>query len=367
MNIEIGIIGLPQSGKTSLFSALTGGKLDASHNTEGGRAHVGVAKVPEPRLQTLADLLHPSKVIPVEMSYVDVGASVKGMSREHGIGGELLNRLSTVDALINVARAFESESVPHPEGSVDAERDIATMELELAFSDLAIIERRLERIQTQLKAAKPAERQAFVHEQEALLKFKDVLEKETPVRDLPLNQSEERLLANYQFLTAKPLLLAVNIGESQLAEREAMESALNARYSSVKRHVIALCVELEMELAQLEDTARDEFRADFGIEEPASERVIRASYGLLGLVTFFTIAHDEMRAWSVPSGTSAPRAAGKVHSDMERGFIRAEVVRYEDLLQCGSIAEARKRGVLRLEGKDYTVQDGDVITFLFNI
>ena len=368
MSIEIGIIGLLESGKTTIFNALTKGKADTIHHApEGAKSHVGVTKVPEPRLKALEDLLHPKKAIPVEIGYLDIGASVKGMAKDKGIGGELLNRLSTVDALINVVRAFPNESIPHIEGSLDVDRDIATMDLELAFSDLAIIERRLERIQVSLKAAKSAERQGFLHEQETLLKFKSDLEKEVPIREMSLSPSEAKTIANYQFLTAKPLLVAINIGEDQLPEAASLEAELNSKYSREKRQVIVLCGELEMELVQLEDSTREEFRAEFGIKESAPERIIKLSYELLGLISFFSTAHDEVRAWSIPHGTTALKAAGKIHSDMERGFIRAEVITYDDLLKCGSTAEARKKGLLRLEGKDYIVQDGDVITFLFNV
>ena len=368
MNIEIGIVGLPESGKTTVFNTLTAGKADTVHHApEGAKPHVGVTKVPEPRLAALKDLLHPKKVVPVEIGYVDIGASVKGLAKDKGIGGELLNRLSTVDALINVVRTFPDESIPHIEGSLDVNRDIDTMDLELAFSDLAIIERRLERIQVSLKAAKPAERQGFLHEQETLLKFKSDLEKEVPIRELSLSPSEARMVANYQFLTAKPLLIAVNIGEGQLSEVESLEAELNSKHARPKLRAIVLCGELEMELAQLEESAREEFRAEFSIKEYAPERIIKLSYELLGLVSFFTTVHDEVRAWSIPGGTTALKAASKIHTDMERGFIRAEVTTYDDLLKCGSIAEARKKGLLRLEGKDYIVQDGDVITFLFNV
>jgi len=368
MNIEIGIIGLPESGKTTIFNALTKGKADTIHHApEGVKPHVGITKVPEPRLKALEELLHPKKVVPVEIGYVDIGASVKDMAKDKGIGGELLNRLSTVDALINVARTFPDESIPHLEGSLDVNRDIGTMDLELAFSDLAIIERRLQRIQASLKAAKPAERQVFIHEQETLLKFKAELEKDIPIRELRLSPGETRMIANYQFLTAKPLLIAVNIGESQFPEAESLEAELGSSHSGEKRSLIVLCGELEMELAQLEESAQEEFRAEFGIRESAPERIIKLSYELLGLVSFFTIAHEEVRAWSVPGGTVAHKAAGKIHTDMERGFIRAEVISYDDLLKYGSLAEARKRGLLRLEGKEYVVRDGDVITFLFNV
>jgi hypothetical protein len=334
---------------------------------EGLTPHIGVAKVPEPRLGVLEEMLHPKKVVPVEARYIDIGASVRGLVQDKGIGGELLNQLSQVDALISIVRAFVDDSIPHPEGSLDVKRDITALDLELTFSDLAIIERRLERLGTSLKGAKPTERQSLLREQEILIKFKADLEKDIPIRELTMDSSEARLIANFQLLTAKPLLIAVNIGEAQLPQAASLEAELNSQYSGEKRRVITLCGKLEMELAQLEDSAAQEFRADFGIKESGLERTIKLSYELLGLISFFTIASNEVRAWSIKKGTTATKAAGKIHSDMEKGFIRAEGISYDDLGKCGSIAEARKQGLLRLEGKDYVIQDGDVITFLFNV
>ncbi len=368
MSIDIGIIGVAKSGKTTIFNALTRGKADtASHAPEHTAAHIGIARVPEPRLNTLADMLHPHKVVPVEARYLDIGASVKSLAEDKGLGGQLLNQLGTVDALINVVRAFPDDTIPHPQGTVDIDRDITTMDLELAFSDLAIIEKRLERIEISLKGAKPPERQAATHEQETLVRLKSELEKDRPVRELELTPSEAKLIANFQLLTAKPLLIVVNIGEGQLAQAPSLETDLNSRYSQAKRRVITLCGKLEMELAQLDDSAAREFRAEFGIKESGLDRTIKLSYELLGLITFFTTASSEVRAWPITAGTAAPRAAGKIHSDMERGFIRAEVISHQDLIKYGSPAEARRKGLLRLEGKDYIVQDSDVITFLFNV
>jgi len=363
MGVDIGIVGLAKSGKTTIFNALTGGQADIG----SAESHVGVTKVPEPRLETLASILNPHRIVPTEIKYIDIGASVKGLVKEHGVSGRFLAELSNVDALINVARAFTDESIPHPEGSLDVERDIASMGLELAFSDLAIIERRLERIETSLKGAKQPERQVLLREQELLSKIKAELEKDIPVRELKLTHEEARTIATYQFLTAKPRLILVNIGEEQLSQAASLEAELNSRFSRPDCRVIALCGKLEMELSQLDSEAAAEFRADFGIEESGLDRAIKLSYELLGLVSFFTIASNEVKVWPVRKGTDALRAAGKIHSDMERGFIRAEVVSYDHLAECGSLAEAKKRGLLRLEGKNYTVQDGDVITFLFNV
>ncbi len=368
MSIHIGIIGLSKSGKTTIFNALTRGKAGTGgYSAEGSGAHVGVSKVPEPRLKILTDMLHPKKVVPAEVSYVDVGASVKSLASEKGIGGELLNRLSTVDALLDIVRAFPDDSIPHPEGSLDVPRDISAMDLELIFSDLAIMERRLERITESLKGAKPQERPHLLHEQEILTRIKAELEKDIPIRDMKLTPEDIRGITNFQFLTAKPMLIIVNIGEGQIAQAHSLETELNTRFARGERRVITLCGKLEMELSQLDESAAAEFRADFGLKESGLDRVIRQSLDLLGLITFFTIASGEVRAWNIKRGTTALKAAGKIHTDMEKGFIKAEVISLSDLVAAGSIAEARHKGQLRLEGKDYTVRDGDVITFMFNV
>jgi len=364
MSVDIGIIGLAKSGRTTIFNALTKGKVETgSYAQKDLTPHVGIARVPEPRLKMLADMLHPKRLIPAEVRYLDIGASVK----DKAISSQFLTQLSNTDALINVVRAFIDESIPHIEGSLDVERDIATIDLELAFSDLAIIERRLERIEVALKGAKQLERQSLLREQELLTKVKANLEKEVPIRGLKLTTDEARTIANYQFLTAKPLLIVVNIGEEQLSQAVSLEAELKTHYSRPKCGVITLCGKLEMELAQLDESAAENFRAEFGITKSGLDRTIKLSYELLGLISFFTTVSDEVRAWSIQNGTNAVKAAGKIHSDMERGFIRAEVISYDDLMKCSSLSEARKKGLLRLEGKNYTVQDDDIITFLFNV
>ncbi len=365
VSVDIGIIGLVQSGRTTLFNALTHGGGSGQHARED--SHIGMAKVPEPRLEKLAELLHPQKVVPATARYIDIGASVKDLVKGKGTGGQLLTQLTQVDALINVVRAFRDDSIPHVEGSLNVERDITNMELELTFSDLTLLERRLEKLAESLKGAKPQERQGFLREQDLLLKIKNSLEKEVPIRSLTLTAEEARSIAGYQFLTAKPLLIVVNIGEDQLAQTESLEAELSSRHSRPRCRLITICGKVEMEMAELAEDEAQIMRSEFGIKESGADRVIKHSYELLGLLTFFTIASGEVRAWSLRQGIDAVRAAGKIHSDMERGFIRAEVISYDDLGKCGSLAEARKRGLLRLEGKSYIVQDGDVITFLFNV
>jgi len=363
--VEIGIIGLPQSGRTTVFNALTGS--GSSHAASGSAAHIGTASVPEPRLSVLTEMFHPAKTTYASVTYVDIGASIKDIAQDKGIGGKLLNQLSQVDALINVVRSFKNDAVPHTEGSLNVDRDIANMNLELAFSDLLILERRLSRLEESLKAAKQAERAGILREQEAIGRIKADLEKDIPVREMNLTEEEKRMLSGYGLLSAKPLLISVNIDEEQLPESDRIITELNAKYSGQKQAVTVICGELEMELTQLDGEAAEEFRSEYGLSESGADRIIRLSYSLLGLISFFTTGSDEVKAWSVREGTEAMKAAGKIHTDLEKGFIRAEVIGYDDFVKCGSMAEAKKKGLLRLEGKTYPVKDGDLITVLFNV
>jgi hypothetical protein len=312
----------------------------------------------------LEGIFQPRKIVPAEVSYTDIAGSVKGFGKE-GAGGEFLNYLTTADALLQVVRCFEDDKVPHPEASVDPERDIASLDVELAISDLAIIERRLGKLETSLKGAKAAERESYAKEQLLLQRVESQLEKDVPIRLQSLAKDELKMLSDYQFLTAKPMLVVLNVGEEKIPETSHLEGELSSVYPQFA--VVALCGKLEMELAQLSDTEASEFREAMGLGLPALDRVTDLCYSLLGLVSFFTTVSSELKAWTVPGGTPAPKAAGKIHSDMERGFIRAEVITHGDLESCGSIAEARKKGLLRTEGKNYIIQDGDVVTFLFNV
>jgi GTP-binding protein YchF len=366
--LEVCIIGLPKSGKTTIFNVLTRGKADTTtYATTALAPNIGVSKVPEPRLQVLDKIFHPKKVMPAEVKYVDIVGIAKDFGKGEGISGQFLNYLSNADALIHVVRVFEDENVPHIDGTINPKRDIATMNLELVFSDLAIIERRLKRLEDSLKGAKQSERDPLLKEQALLQRIKSELEKDIPIWQQSLTGEEVKNLANYQFLTAKPMLLVINIGENQLTQNSSFVAEIRSTYSHAQFGVVALCGKLEMELSQLDDADSAEFRKDLGLAEPAVDRVIRLSYQLLGLISFFTTVSDELKAWTITKGTSAVKAAGKIHSDIEKGFIRAEVVNFNDLDRCGSLAEAKKHGLLRLEGKNYIVQDGDIITFLFNI
>jgi len=362
--MKVAIIGIPKSGKTTIFNALTRGKAEVAAYSPTLAPNIGVAKVPDARLSVLAGIFQPKKIVPAEVNYIDIAGSIKGFGKE-GAGGEFLNYLTTADALLQVVRAFADGNVPHPEGSIEPKRDIASLDLELAISDLAIIERRLDKLETSLKGAKAAERESYLKEQLLLQKIKAELERDVPIRLQGLATEELKMLSNYQFLTAKPMLIILNVGEEQIPQAAQMETEISSLYPQFA--VVALCGKLEMELAQLSDAEAKEFREALGLSKPALDRVIDLSYRLLGLISFFTTVSSELKAWTIPGGTPAPKAAGKIHSDMEKGFIRAEVISYSDLESCGNLAEARKRGLLRTEGKNYIIQDGDIVTFLFNV
>jgi GTP-binding protein YchF len=367
MSLEIGIVGLPKSGKTTIFNALTKGKADiSSYSSATVNPNIGVSKVPEPRLPVLEKIFNPRKIVPTEIKYFDLAGTAKSFDKDEVISSQL-NNLCNADALLQVVRAFENEEVPHIEGNIDPGKDITSIDLELICFDLSIICKRLIRIQDSIKAAKPAEREQQSKEQELLQKIKTGLENEIPVRRHSLTNEELKSLSNYQFLTAKPLMILINIGEDQLEQAEVLETRLSTVCFDSQTEVTALCGKLEMELAQLNDTEADEFRKDMGLASSATDRVIAISYRLLGLISFFTTVSAELKVWTIPKGTIALKAAGKIHTDIEKGFIRAEVISFNDLVKCGNLAEARKQGLLRLEGKNYTVQDGDIITFLFNI
>ena len=365
--MQLGIIGLPKSGKTTVFNALTRGRVETTRAHGPGKPNLGVAKVPDPRLEALAAMFKPERVVAAEVRYVDIPGDPEGMSKTHGIGGESLNTLQQTDALLMVVRSFQDPSVPHQEGSVDPYRDAATMQLELAYSDLAILERRAERLQAEMKGAKAADRDRIQRESALITRLKSGLEEEVSIRGQELLPEERRSISDYQFLTAKPLLVLFNIGEEELPNLDAMERETAARLGRMSQGTAVMCGRLEMELGEMDEADEQEFRASLGAGEAGGARMIRISYDLLGLVSFFTTGSDEVRAWTIEIETPAAQAARRIHSDMERGFIRAEVVSYDDLMRLGSISDSRQHGVLRAEGRTYPVQDGDVITFLFHV
>ena len=365
--MEIGIVGLSKSGKTTVFNAVTRGHAEMSAYGGGEKVNLGVAKVPDPRVQPLVAMHQPKKIVQAEVKYLDIPGAPKGLGKGEGLSGPFLHQLRQVDLLIHVVRAFEDASVPHIEGSVDPHRDIDTMDLEMAFADLAVIERRIEKVKELAKSPKQADRDSAARESVLLGKLKDVLGAGTPVRKLELSEAEQKAVSPFGFLTAKPLLLVINIGEDRLGDALSMETEYQAKHGDAHARVTALCGKLEQELSQLEDTDAAQFRESVGLRESGLDRMVRLSYEMLGLITFFTCGPDEVRAWTITRGMNAQQAAGRIHSDLERGFIRAEVTSYKDMVDATSFAEARKRGTLRMEGKTYTVRDGDVIEVLFNV
>ena len=369
--MEIALIGFPQSGKTTLLNSLTRGRAEAGvYGSARQEVHAGVTRMADPRLDALVQIFNPDKVIAVEIKYWDVPAGSGVTGNGAGIGGQFLNLLQNADALLHVVRAFEDPSVPHVSGSVDPYRDVANMEAELTFSDLAILERRVQRIETDLKGARGHERDMLLREGSVLQPIKERLEKDVPVREQQVSSEEKHILSNYQLLTAKPLLTVFNMTEATMSGGEGgkLEEEQASRWiGNPDVRATTLCGKLEMELSQLAPEDEQEFRESMGLQESGLDRVVRLSYELLSLVSFFTHVSKEVRAWTIPANTPALKAAGEIHSDMERGFIRAEVIAFDDLARCGSVAQCKREGLLRLEGKTYQVQDGDVITFLFNV
>ncbi len=370
MSTTLVIIGLPSSGKTTVFNALT--RSQAETGTYGANAdepNLATVKVPDARLDLLTEMFHPQKRVPADVQYLDVAGIAKGIA-EKGMSGSLLGHLSQADALVLVVRAFADPHVPHVEDSVDPARDIETLTLELMFSDLAAVEKRLDRIQNQKQKVVGREREAMEREKSLMERLKLALENEMPIREvLPdIDPDDAKLLRGFGFLTAKPILVLLNLGEEQLgSEGDALVQELQARFGRPGVAVDALAGQIEMEIGRLAPADAAEFMNDLGIAESGLDRVIRLSFNLLGLMPFFTVGPDECRAWTIRQGASAVESAGEIHSDIQRGFIRAEIVGYDDLIAAGGMPEARKLGKLRREGKEYVVQDGDVINFLFNV
>ena len=363
--MDIAIIGLSQSGKTTVFNALTSGKADSTGS--GGAANegrVGVVKVPDPRPEVLAEMYHRKKVVQAEIKYLDL-PNPESQAQSQGIGGRYRNTLQGVDTYLLVLRAFTNPAVPIPLGNVDLGRDLETVLSELAFADLEVLERAAERLDDNIKKSKPAERQALVRNLDTIQKVRQGIEAGIPLRRQTLTDSEASFLADYQPLTGKPIIVAFNTDESG---PELSLGGLNlGSEQTVGLGEVSLCAKLEAELAMMSEEEEAEFREALGLGESAMARVIRVSYQTMGLVSFLTIGDQEVRAWSVPAGLPAQEAAGAIHSDFFRGFIRAEVIPHDDLVRCGSIAQGRKEGLLRSEGKAYRVKDGDVINFLVNV
>jgi len=355
--MKTGIIGLPQVGKTSLFGILTKAKLSEQAYANPRDAHVGVAKVPDDRLDRLASLFSPKKLTHASVEYVDVGAIGQDALKETAYIGHLRN----VDALAHVVRAFEDPSIPHV-GPIDPLRDIKNVEFDLMVSDLGQIEKRLERLEKDLKKMRSAE---LEKEFDLLKRAKTHLESERPLREMEMTPEDKKRLRGFMFLSEKPILYVLNVSEAPELGKE-LENAVNKfKLSEVASRpnagATAICGRVEAELAEMSDADAAEFLSGYGLKESGLTRLIRTTYALLGLVSFFTVGEDECRAWTIPVHTRAVEAAGAIHSDLEKHFIRAETIRWDQLLEAGSEANARARGILRLEGKDYIVQDGDVL------
>ena len=363
--MQIGIIGLPTSGKTTIFNALTRGHVQpATYSSGKFEVHTGVVDVPDERLYVLAKLFNPRKITHAKVQYNDVAGLAKGAGEKGGMEPAMLNLLGQSDALICVTRVFDDPNVPHPEGSVNPQRDLNTLQTELLLADLMAVEKRLQRIREEAgkKGGAPQEKEARARETALFERMKAHLEAEQPLNTLTLSEEEVKSVRGFGLLTIKPTMVIYNLGETQTAkpEWERRDGAHGTLYTSLRG-------KLEMEIAQMSLEDANAFLQEYGIAEPGLNRIIHLSYDLLGLHSFLTTGEDEVRAWTIKKGATALEAAGVIHSDLARGFIRAEVVAYDELVKVGSLAEARRHGTLRLEGKTYVVQDGEIVHIKFNV
>jgi GTP-binding protein YchF len=366
--VQVAIVGLARSGKTTVFNTLTRGEADKG-GFGGMTVNVGVVKVPDERLTRLTELFKPKREVPADVTYVDLPApplSVDGREAAE-IPADQLARLRTADELLHVVRAFDNPAVPHPDGSVDPWRDVEALDLEFVLADLAVVEKRIERLKVQGHHGTPAEREANDRELAVLEQIAPALREGKPIRDIAMTEDDQKRIRGFRFLTEKPVLVLLNVGEDDVARGSDMVADFAHRYEHRQSGVEALSARIEMEIGQLDDDEADVFRSDLGLTESSLEKVIRDSYRLLGLISFFTAGPDETRAWTIPAGSTAVDAAAAIHSDLARGFIRAEIVDYDDLLKVGSFAEARKVAKLRSEGKEYLMRDGEVVEIRFNV
>lgn len=363
--MKLGIVGLPNVGKSTLFNALTqAGAESANYPFCTIDPNIGIVPVPDERLDNLAQIYNPKKVTPATIEFVDIAGLVKGASKGEGLGNKFLSHIREVDAIVHVVRCFEDENITHVDGTIAPLRDIETINLELIFADLEMIGRRIERVQKALKGDKK-----YQTELDLLGKVQHVLESGKPARSMELTPEQKELISQVALLTSKPVLYVANVSEDEIGSVGQNEyvKAVQEFARAENSEVIAVCAKIEEEIAEIDADGKKAFLQELGIGESGLDRVIKASYRLLGLISYLTAGEQEVRAWTIPEGMKAPQAAGKIHSDFERGFIRAEVVAYSDLMECKSMAVAREKGLVRSEGRDYVMRDGDVVLFRFNV
>jgi len=364
--LSCGIVGLPNVGKSTLFNAITqAGAESANYPFCTIDPNVGVVEVPDERLHKLAEIVSPQRIVPTAFEFVDIAGLVKGASQGEGLGNKFLSHIREVDAIAHVVRCFDDENITHVSGKVDPISDMETINLELILADIETVEKRLERTRKNMKSGD----KKYAMEAELLERLKETLYANKPARSLEVNDEERLVLRELHLLTSKPVLYAANVSEEEAADPDRNPNVQKVRERAAQEgaEVVAISAKVEAEIAELDGEDKALFLAELGLAESGLNRLIRAAYKLLGLTTYFTAGEQEVRAWTIRRGTKAPQAAGVIHSDFERGFIRAEVVSYEDLVAAGSMAAAREKGLLRLEGKDYVVQDGDVMHFRFNV
>ncbi|MBP5678463.1 MAG: redox-regulated ATPase YchF [Bacilli bacterium] len=366
MSLTAGIVGLPNVGKSTLFNAITNQKILAENYPFATiEPNVGVVTVPDKRMDRLKEMYEPNRFIPTAYEFTDIAGLVKGASQGEGLGNKFLSHIREVDAIVEVVRCFDDGKIIHVEGNIDPIRDIETINLELSIADLEVIQNRLEKVS---KKAKTTKDKNDLLEVETLEKCKKALEENKPIRQLDLSEDEKKIIKTYSFLTAKPIIYLANIKESELGNPDNEYVKLVKEYADKENaKVVSLCAKVEEDLSELSEEDKQEMLEALGIEESGLNKLITATYDILGLATYFTVGKDEVRAWTFKKGMNAKECAGIIHTDFEKGFIRAEVMSYEDLIECGSELKVKEAGKARLEGKDYLMQDGDICHFRFNV